>query len=767
MFKQGMQKARNKPASPALKLFGLAFLTAQVGFAANALGAENIIADPQFESGVSGFLPQDDSSTVQRSSQSPLEGASSLRISISGWGNNIWWTESFAGGLASRLFVSAHLRSDVASSSTLQFCATAYYQDDTSIFTCVPVSGSVGDKGVVSAETVIDETKRLKSLNIRLSQEGSAPLTFTLDDAVANVDVIEAPPPGGGSGPGLPPPTCTVLPPGQSAYPGFTYSLPVNRPFISLAHYAQPDLSSTAYTRFKAAADSAVAGNPPYNYSAAHSVMMFRITGNATYIDDAISRVEAFVSAAEAAAASGEQPVIADDSYLHVGWYMEQLALAYDYGFQRLTDQQRQRWAAFAERSLQNLWHPAEAKWGNTPRPWSGWGTCDPGNNYHFSFLKATMLWALAAKSTEWLNFLQEKKFPPLIDFYSELPGGGTREGTGYGAALRDLFENYIYWKDSTGEDLAALTPHPRESIDYWINATVPTRDRFAPIGDQSRVSVPALFDYHENLVHEAVVLNPGTPEAQRGTWWLQNNSVNGVEQAFNLHGDLLPLPDSPTIPTERVYYSSGAGALFARSGWDTNASWLSFIAGKYDQSHAHQDQGSFTFFKNDWLAVTSNIWSNSGIHQEVEIHNGIRFERSNGSVIAQRPTSSTQSTLTYSTSGGTLNASANLSNAYWNDSNLVQSWTRSLQYSGNTLRVTDACSVASGVRPVFQVHVPVQPALQQDGSVVAGNLRIVPLQGVATPEFIAMPGSEYSRGYRIDFTSTAGCSFNFELRAQ
>ena len=115
------------------------------------------------------------------------------------------------------------------------------------------------------------------------------------------------------------------------------------------------------------------------------------------------------------------------------------------------------------------------------------------------------MLWALATQNTTWFDFLQTQKFGPLMDYYAALPGGGTREGTGYGTALNNLFGNYIYWKASTGEDLAGITPHTRETIDYWVHATVPTLDRFAPIADLSRESIPNLYDYQENLVHEAV----------------------------------------------------------------------------------------------------------------------------------------------------------------------------------------------------------------------------------------------------------------------
>src|SRR6266542_4273828 len=194
------------------------------------------------------------------------------------------------------------------------------------------------------------------------------------------------------------------------------------------------------------------------------------------------------------------------------------------------------------------------------------------------------MLWALASQNMNWINFLQTQKFPPLLDYFAALPGGGTREGTGYGTALGNLFGNYLYWKASTGEDLAGITAHPRETIDYWVHATVPTLDRFAPIGDLSRESIPNIYDYHRNLVHQAVVLSAPTDQAKRGTWWLQNNSLaGGVSSTFNLPGDLLPYPAPAVAPTALTYHSTGAGAFFARTSWATDATWFAFIAGKYD----------------------------------------------------------------------------------------------------------------------------------------------------------------------------------------
>ena len=194
--------------------------------------------------------------------------------------------------------------------------------------------------------------------------------------------------------------------------------------------------------------------------------------------------------------------------------------------------------------------------------------------------------------------------------------------------------------------------------------------------------------------------------------------------------------------------------ASFARTSWATDATWFAMIAGKYDQSHAHHDQGSFTFFKGDWLAVTANIWSHSGIHQEDEVHNILRFERlSNGSVIPQNASTSVQSSSSYTQTGdlgqgGTLDVTANLANAYSQNRSAIQAWTRTLALTGTTLRVHDVCSVAAGIKPIFQLHVPAQPVLQEDGSITAGTLRLVPLRPVHSA-FTKMPSPEYSKGWR------------------
>src|ERR1041385_5980827 len=111
-----------------------ALLLMVIGLFSSAEGATsstNLVQDPQFDQGVSGFFGQDASTVVARTTNSPLEGAASLQVAINGFGNNVWWSFSNNGGLASQFRISAHLRSDAASSSTLQFCAMVNYQDGT------------------------------------------------------------------------------------------------------------------------------------------------------------------------------------------------------------------------------------------------------------------------------------------------------------------------------------------------------------------------------------------------------------------------------------------------------------------------------------------------------------------------------------------------------------------------------------------------------------------------------------------------------------
>lgn len=529
------------------------------------------------------------------------------------------------------------------------------------------------------------------------------------------------------------------------------------------------DSGTPAYARFHDWVDQAYDGSPGYAFEAADAAYLARLDpvneldpGDRDYCTLAVDLVEAQVVEAEGAIAGDERPPVAYDSYLEVGQRIRDLALAYDWCAGHLGAAQRDRWRAYAEQAVWNVWHPDDAAWGGNPFPWSGWSLDNPGNNYHYSFLEATMSWGLArepvcAGCTDWVAFLEAEKVAPLVAYYASLPGGGSREGTGYGTAQKNLFELYRLWRDATGDDLSDDSTHAADTIDDWIHATVPTFDRFAPIGDQSRSSIPELYDYHRHLVLAARALAaPESDVARRATWWLRRISVDEMTSGFNLRHDLLPEGDVELAPETLVHHSPGAGHLFARTGWDRNAVWLAAVAGTYNESHAHQDQGSFTLFRGDWLAVTENIWTHSGIQQGTEVHNVVRFVAGG----ATEPQRECANTMSFEENAGSVEIAMELSDAY-DGSSAVSSWTRNLTFAPDgTLTVLDEFAIANGVEAVWQLNLPVEPSIGADGTIRIRGLEIDPVAPaaptIAVVDWSSVDDFEFQRGWKIELRGGA-----------
>lgn len=541
------------------------------------------------------------------------------------------------------------------------------------------------------------------------------------------------------------------------------------------------DTNSTEYATWKAFVDAAVGGSPGYAFQYYEAALMARLAAERpelgldedAYANYAIAGVDAYVASAESTIAAGGRPKIAADSYLHIGPSIRNIASTYDWLYDRLTSEQRTRWSAFAEQAIWNVWNHQDAQWGGKPFSWSGWSRDNPGNNYFYSFLTATMFWGLASENQTWLDFLRTDRFPLLVNYFNDLPGGGSQEGTGYGVSHKGLFQVYREWLDATGEDFSARNSHARESIDYWVHATVPTLDRLAPIGDQSRDSSASLYDYHEHLMLEAVYLNRGTAEAERGTWWLNNNSVDGMYNGFNrIYALIRDANWKATAPTALLYHSPGTGHLFARSSWNPTATWLSFVCGPYVEAHAHQDQGAFSIYKDEWLAVTENIHTHSGLHGYISdaegpsVHNIIRFAK-NGTTIKQ--TYNSESAMTKSDDGDVVTINADVSNAYIGRADDVKSWTRDLTYtrSASTVRVHDRFTLGEGVTAEFQVNTPTKPFLV-DGVIRAGNLEIVRIEPenaqVKILDWRTLGSAEYKDGWKVSL-SGASSEYIVELR--
>lgn len=530
---------------------------------------------------------------------------------------------------------------------------------------------------------------------------------------------------------------------------------------LDLSYVVQSGSRWTAFIDF---VDAELGGSSPYGFSAYDAIYAYRITGNTDYRTLAIDTIEEQVVAAELAITEGSgRPEVAGDSYLYAGEHIGPLAMAYQWFYDQLSGDQRSRWAAYADQTIYNIWNPSIAEWGGVSQTWSGWAVNDPGNNYYYSFTTATAFWALASSNAEMLEFVDSNKFTPLRSYMSAITGGGSREGTGYGVSFMNLFDLYQVWEDSNQSALANANRHLTDTGLYWLHATMPTLDTYCPIGDLARESYPNLFDYHRHLVLQVHRITDDSDVRDQVSWWLNNISVQSMSQGTQRKYNLLP-PGSNTSspPTTLNYYGSGTGVVFGRNSWEEDATFCHFLAGIYDQSHAAQQQGSFVLFNSSFRTVSGNIWSHSGIRQDVEYNNVLCFRTSGNTVIEQNTGTATNAVELES--DGSFNAIANLKPIVSNAT--VTSWSREATFNAplHQLRIQDSFATTSGTTATFQFVVPTSPTIE--GNVVTcGDLRatiVVPGSPTVTSTALSdIPDSDVSQGHRVDIS---GASTEFDV---
>jgi hypothetical protein len=520
-----------------------------------------------------------------------------------------------------------------------------------------------------------------------------------------------------------------------------------------------------AATRFMSMVDGWTSGDDIWGFNVWNAALAGQLTGDAKYCRAAIAAIEKQVSAAENPIGSGDAPPVAGDSYLEVGDMVGDLALVYDWCFDSIAADRRAVWLSYADQAVRNVWDPEHASWGGQTMPWTGWAIDDPSNNYYYSFLRATMLLGLVAHGERdgidgWLDQFRTAKLDAQLfpTFDSELVGGGSREGTGYGLALRSLFELYDLWQASTNENLATKTPHTRASMLAFMHATLPTLDRVAPTGDQSRDSTASFFDYHRAYLAELIALFPSDPMSGHAKSLLAQSSVPEMDQQFMYAYDFLY--DSPTVQLKpltdvgTVYHAPGTGQLYMRSGWDRHATWVNLIAGPYTQSHAHQDQGALMIFKDGWLSYDAVVESHSGLRQEVAAHSTIRI----GSRDQQN---SDQAKLVALHRGdGYVYASADLAPVYGGDVAKLQ---REIVFlPPDTVVIFDRVTTDAGDEQAWQMAMPVDPSIS--GAVASAttdthtlNIERLSPAGATSSVFNFASDDDYSGGYRYDETIAGG----------
>jgi len=529
--------------------------------------------------------------------------------------------------------------------------------------------------------------------------------------------------------------------------------------------------STQTAVRFKTKVDQWVAGSNVYGFSAWNGALLGQLTGNAAYCTKSIAVVEAQVVAAEALFTTGQRPEVALNSYLHIGEMIGDLALVYDWCFDAVTPAQRTRWIAYANQAVTNVWNPTGATWGGTAQSWNGWSVNNPSNNYYYSFLRATMLVGLATKdenpaADDFLaTFRDEKILGQLVPtFAADLPGGGSREGTGYGVAMRNLFELYDLWKATTGEQLATKTKHARESMASFIHQTMPTLDRIAPTGDHARDHTAPFFDYQRHYLQLLIALYPNDPLSRRAKQLIESSSTPVMSQGFMYAYDFVY--DNANVSLYALdglgitHYAPGIGQIYARSGWDRNATWVNLIAGPYTESHAHQDQGSLMIYKGGWLAYDANVDSRSGLAQATTAHGLVRVS-SGGQPVRQ--IGSTQSRVEALTKGaGWSYAATDLTPAYKGNAAIQQVQREMVYLEPDVVIVFDRVVSSTGTTQTWQLATPTQPALSGNTATItnAGHqlrvTRLAPSAGaMSTYDFRGE--ADFTGGWRLDETQAGG----------
>ncbi|MFN0185333.1 MAG: hypothetical protein ACKVQR_16090 [Aquabacterium sp.] len=531
--------------------------------------------------------------------------------------------------------------------------------------------------------------------------------------------------------------------------------------------------------RFQSDVTVALGGRPSYGFQPWYAALLYQLNGDERYARFAIDETDRFVTAEEQLVAKGLPAQVAGDSYLDVGSTIGNLALVYDWCHDRLTPEQRERWRRYGNQAVWNVWNHTRARWGNVTHPWTGWSVDNPSNNYYYSFLRATMLLGLATlgetpEAESWLQLFRTAKIANQLvpTFNRDLVGGGSREGTGYGTAMKNLFQLYDWWERSTGDKIAGLTPHAEDSIAYLLHSIVPTQDRVAPVGDHSRDASAALFDYHREYLLALQSLYPAHPLGPAARSMLGQSTVPRMRHSFNFYVDYLYDPNDRPPPAARAemsttYWARGVGHLMTRSSWDRSATYAHFICGPYTESHAHRDQGSFLLFKGTWLAADGNLYSRSGLEQGEEHHNLVRFE-SAGNTLRQRAGNACHLAALADTDAYTY-AAAQVTPLYRSHSAVRQSEREFVYLKPDVLVVFDRAVVASAAtRRIWTLNLPGAPTV--DGDVLryeeaGGRLEVRRLAPTGlTTSVLAWPSlsRSMSRGVRVDVAHEQGAASQF-----
>ena len=232
-----------------------------------------------------------------------------------------------------------------------------------------------------------------------------------------------------------------------------------------------------------------------------------------------------------------------------------------------------------------------------------------PYNVYLYnSPLQGLMAMSLAlyrddARGEPAMRFLHDMWKNRTLPVWRQIMGknGGWHEGGEYVAIGigQAVYQMPAMWRSATGEDLFKTEPGIRGFMDFILYRLRPDGTHYR-IGDASfseRIAgdlLPLALEYRDAAAYS---LRPVSAKPTPTAWpWgpLTDASLYNPEA-------IKSRPKSKLM--------DGIGIIVSRSGWEPDATYVTFKAGDNFWSHSHLDQGSFTIFKGGPLAIDSGFY--------------------------------------------------------------------------------------------------------------------------------------------------------------
>lgn len=251
----------------------------------------------------------------------------------------------------------------------------------------------------------------------------------------------------------------------------------------------------------------------------------------------------------------------------------------------------------------------------------------DLGNYFIRGLLTGTMF---TGYGTDGAN-IRAAELKTLADSYiqrpfsmldKKLPGGYGPQGQYTNGVASDMFQIFSIYKDLTGKDLLSQLEWTSNIVPATIHATQPDRKTFYDGGDWSDLPATPLT----GLLTGFLTYLPDHPMAPYARQLLKDVGETVPEGTVKDYKQSSPLS----------YFAKVSGPVYARSGWDTSAVWVSLSAGEIFMDHQHRDQGNITIHRGkDYLLCDGGEYGDF----QTEFHNTLLFDdRGAGNLITYPP---------------------------------------------------------------------------------------------------------------------------------